>query len=147
MSAGMQAGLSSATSRLTSIASILELLLKGVCIILLVYCWRCLLAESPCLLEMLLLFSQREDGLIHLQGALSKGIVALPHQLLAPLVVAIDVEILFGDHMNNVLQGIFVHPDRYGVEAMNFQHVTLSTLYLEDVDSMMLGVQACVRGS
>ena len=49
--------------------------------------------------------------------------------------------------MDHVLQSIFVDSDGCRVEAVNFQHVPLSILDLQDVDSMMLGVQACVRGS
>ena len=147
MPTGVQAGARPAASRMGALASILKLLGKGVLVIIVVLGRPSLLTEPPCLLEMLLLFSQREDGLIHLQGAGGEGVVALPHQLLASFVVAVDVEILFGDHVDEILQGIFVHSNGCGVEAMDFQHVALRILDLKDIDSMMFSVQACVGGS
>lgn len=88
------------------------------------------LSQPPCLLEMLLLLGQRQDGLIHLECALSKCEVALPDQLLAPFVVAVDVQVLLRDDMDHILQSIFVHADRCRVKPMDLQHLTLSIMEL-----------------
>ena len=146
MSTSLRTCSSSGAARGSSTASLLELLREGVLIILLQLSTVKVLSEPACLLEMLLLLRQRQDGLIHLQSTLSEGKVALSDQLLAPLVVAVDVEVFLCDHMNDILQGILVHADWCRVQSMNLQYLTLAILDLQYVHCIMFGVQTGVGG-
>jgi len=95
---------------------------------------------------MLLLLGQRQDRLIHLERTLSKCKVALPDELLAPFVVAVDVQVILRNDMDHILQSIFVHTDRCRVKTVDLQHLALSILELQDVHRVMLSVQACIGG-
>lgn len=120
----------------------MELLLEGVLVV-----FQARLGEACRLLEILLLLEEHPDRLVHLQGGLREGVPALSQELLAQLVVGVDVQVALGDDVDQVLQGVLVDADRPRVEALGFQHVAAGVLDLEDVDGELLGVDAGVGGS
>jgi hypothetical protein len=127
-------------------SSILELLRERVLVIFCGMSGVRVVSQPPCLLEMLLLLGQRQDSLVHLECTLSKCKVALPDQLLAPFVVAVDVQVLLCNDMDHVLQSIFVNTDWSRVKTVDLQHLTLPILELQDIHGVMLSIQACIGG-
>ena len=50
--------------------------------------------------------------MVHLNAALSEGIVALSDELLAPFIIAVGIQFFICNHMNNVLKDIFINSNR-----------------------------------
>jgi len=86
--------------------------------------------------EVLLLLRKSDDSLANLQRAHGKLVVALAHELTTPLIVGEHVQVVAGDHMDEVLQGVFVHSDRGRVKTYYLEHITRCRLNVENVDSV-----------
>lgn len=62
------------------------------------------------------------------------------------LVVGVDVEVPLGDNVHQILERVLVYADWLRVEALSPEDVTARVLDLDDEDSMLIGVNASVRG-
>jgi len=73
--------------------------------------------------EVLLLFNQCMKCLVELEEALGEGVVALPDHTLRPLIESINIQVLISNHMDEILEGVFVNADWRGVHPMNIDHI------------------------